>query len=603
MTSFSAIDGYSPVMVLVIGACTLIGYWGTGTALLHVVRCKIPSPWHWITAILLGIQATSLVIEIVGMADCAYRSVLDAIWLAELLIGIAGLRLFARWSGSHQKVLRITRFELLPIAIIGVAVVSNLLISIAPSTKIDELYYHMLVPSRIVSDGALRFYRMPWEAAIWPQMIYQVAATPAHAIGYPDSANVVSWALSATMLWFAWRLMHDSEKPTIWSTTWSASLCVGLYSSVWQVTAGSQAMGDLAIAAAVVALCSRDRLLASLQPTAYAAMLSIFALSAATSKISLLPLAVILLAVGALPLLHFSRPKSLTVLITATAAPWLIFYLPIVIWTWIESGSPFGPILSGSVSHSLYPTGWADETFQHTRQVNQTGLLKVIGYVAVNYSPLVWLGTIGAIFWTTLPSSLRICLTGLFVMQIALIYFLLPYDARFLGGLQYGLVIVFACFVRPDLQQKLSSVRAAAIACVLFLVPWLSVQIYYASQFFPVSLGLEKTAFYQRYVPFYDDYLKLDRILPSNAVILARDFRLSAVYAPRPIYFDASDLPDGKEVVLFAPSQAVDDRVSIGRYRIGDEIYEDPNAVVETFRSPGRRPMLGSLKVVRLIPD
>jgi hypothetical protein len=104
-------------------------------------------------------------------------------------------------------------------------------------------------------------------------------------------------------------------------------------------------------------------------------------------------------------------------------------------------------------------------------------------------------------------------------------------------------------------------------------------------------------------VPFYDDYLKLDRILPSNAVILARDFRLSAVYAPRPIYFDASDLPDGKEVVLFAPPQAVDDRVSIGRYRIGDEIYEDPNAVVETFRSPGRRPMLGSLKVVRLIPD
>ena len=182
--------------------------------------------------------------------------------------------------------------------------------------------------------------------------------------------------------------------------------------------------------------------------------------------------------------------------------------------------------------------------------------MTVIEYIAVGYSPLVWLGVIGAIFGTDLTKATR-ATRLFFVLQCTLIYWLLPYDARFLGGLHYGLLIVFAAFVTRDIQDRLASVRTVATTCALFLFPWLGIQIYYAKQFFPVSLGLEKAAFYERDVAFYADYIKLDQLLPKDTVLFVQGFRLDAAFAPRPVFFDRADLPQGKRVVLFASPDTV----------------------------------------------
>src|ERR1700733_541842 len=246
MTSFLAIERYSPFIILVMGLSTFAGLWGVGTALLHAVRLKLPVPWNHVTAILLGIQTASLAVQIFGMLGIATRLVLIAIWWSLLCFAVGAL--FA----CRPRKLRIVFPKcdwtaLLITAIVGVAIVVNILIAIAPSTKIDELYYHMLVPSRIVSDGALRFYRLPWEAAIWPQMIFQIASAPAHAMGYPDVMNVVSWGLFATLLWFGWQIMRVvGLKSASWDMLWIGSICVGIYPAVWNVTGGPHAMGNLA---------------------------------------------------------------------------------------------------------------------------------------------------------------------------------------------------------------------------------------------------------------------------------------------------------------------------------------------------------------------
>jgi hypothetical protein len=136
------------------------------------------------------------------------------------------------------------------------------------------------------------------------------------------------------------------------------------------------------------------------------------------------------------------------------------------------------------------------------------------------------------------------------------------------------------------------------------VVPWLAIQIYYAKQFFPVSLGLEKAAFYERYVAFYVDYVKLDHLLSKDTVLLVRDFRLDGVYAPRPVYFNFADLPADKPAVLFASpktTHAADG--SFGGYKLGDLIYENTAAVLVTYRTPGRNSIIGSLQVVGLIRD
>ena len=79
-------------------------------------------------------------------------------------------------------------------------------VAIVPSSKIDELYYHMLLPARIVADHGLRFYRLPIESAILPHMTYQIFAAPLHALGFPDAPNVVSWLLSLMPVWLGWTL-------------------------------------------------------------------------------------------------------------------------------------------------------------------------------------------------------------------------------------------------------------------------------------------------------------------------------------------------------------------------------------------------------------
>ena len=76
---------------------------------------------------------------------------------------------------------------------------------------------------------------------------------------------------------------------------------------------------------------------------------------------------------------------------------------------------------------------------------------------------------------------------------------------------------------------------------------------------FPSCAGLEeKSDFYERYVAFYADYVKLARLLSKDTVLLVPGIRLSAAYAPKPIFFDAADLPPGKQTVLFAPPETIE---------------------------------------------
>jgi hypothetical protein len=230
--------------------------------------------------------------------------------------------------------------------------------------------------------------------------------------------------------------------------------------------------------------------------------------------------------------------------------------------------------------------------------------MTVIQYISVGYSPLIWLGVIGAIFATDLTRATRAILGCFFALQCILINWLLPHDARFLGGLHYGLLIAFASFATRDIQDRFASTRFVTTACAMFLLPWLGIQIYYAKQFFPVSLGLEKTAFYERYVAFYADYIKLDKILSKDTVLLVQDFRLDSVYAPRPVFFDRADLPQGRPVALFASPDTVRATIaSFGGDKVATLLYENAAAITETYRTPGKPPVIGPLQVVKFITE
>jgi hypothetical protein len=308
----------------------------------------------------------------------------------------------------------------------------------------------------------------------------------------------------------------------------------------------------------------------------------------------------LLLAVTAWRSFRSLSPAEFGKSAAALAAPWLIFLCPIALWCWWQSGSPLGPVLAGTFGPSIYPAGFSAQTFQETRLASNLHLRRFVELAAIGYSPLIWIGAMGAVVGTSLPIATRAILAGLLAAQCSLIYFLLPHDARFLGGLQYGLAIVFAVFAPPGVTTRFISARAVTAAGLLFLAPWLAAQIFYARQFIPVSLGLEKLAFYQRNVAFYSDYLQLDRLLPDNAVLLVSGFRLDSVYAPRPVYFDDADLPPNRPVALFTFAARAAE-ISVNGYKLGDVLYENDAAVFDAYRTPGRPPLVGPLRVIKLI--
>lgn len=598
MTSFLFIENYSPISNLLIGTASFFGFYGIGLAIMMAARVALPSPWAAISAILLGIEAQSLTVQVIGYGGGLSTSALKILWVAQALIGAAFL--FRQIPALRSaKLPTIPFFGRAALAIVFVASLANLLVAIAPSTKIDELFYHMLVPSRIAVDQALHFYPWPWQAAILPQMIYQIASAPAHAIGHPDAANVVSWWTSLALSWFAWRSIRGEGQSPNWSALWVASICVGMYPVVWLVTSGAHAMGDLAIVAAIVAIAERDRSLRSVAPSTYGAMVSLFALAAASSKVTLLPLSGAIVLFSAWLLLRTGGARQRIGALLAITLPWLIFYLPILIWTWTQSGSPFGPMLAGVFGPSTYSASWMQSELKGG--LEKLPLSEAAWLTLLGYSPLVWIGAAGVLLVADLPRTIRVFLVSVTCLELLLLFFLLPNDVRYLGGLHFALLVVFASRAQPATIRLASSRLYLVLAALVLVLPWLAVQCYYARQFAAVSLGFEKTAFYERYVPFYADFTKLNDILPKDAILLV-DYRLGTVYSPRPVIFNLFEMPRNKPTFFFGAPE------TIARMRLAKEIsesapvvYENRSAVIETFRTPGRVSTRGPIQVVEVL--
>ncbi len=594
MTSFLALDAYSAPLVLLLGLSTFAGCMGLGFLLLRLLRVELPTPFSQIVAVLLGIQATGLAVQIVAMSQVATPTVLITLWGLSLAAGAAG------WI-SCRPIKSAEALPAIPRVAIGIAAVAaalNLLAAVVPSSKIDELYYHMLLPARVVADHGLAIYRMPIESAVLPQMAYAFFATPLHALGYPDAPNIVSWMLSLMLVWLGWNVLRQRGVANPLAYCLVAALLVGAYPMVFHVTGGSHAFGDLSLATAVVALALVDKVLATVGPARFAFMVSLLAWGAASAKVSLLPVsgAVALLAI------FFACRASAAVdsrlrIVAAAIAPWLLLGGPLMVWAFLRTGSPFGPLLAGLFGESLFrPEVFADFA-ESARAANRSPLGTVLFDNLAGYAPLVWVGAFAVLISSTTPMAVRRWGAALLLGQCLIIAWLLPYHVRFLGGLQYGLAICFALYLPP---QLVSRKWVTTIAVAIGILPWMVGQAVYTAQFAAMGFGFEeRSAFARRYVAFFDDFAKLDRLLPADAVLLATDSRPPAVYAPRPMVFDLADVPPGREVYVF--SLGLPDASDYpAPYTLGPEVYANPTARQSVFRRFWATPETAELRVFRL---
>jgi hypothetical protein len=600
MVGFEYITTWSfplvPIITLCAGVVLALCLLGLGGYVLKITGLHIPEPWLSVVSIVLGILLLSLFVQVLAMIMLSDSRSL--IGLVVIMLPFGWYFLSSRWS-SVYNISRSIEIRKFPALIVLSAMLINLLVALAPSTKIDELAYHMLLPSRILNDGALVYYQLPWEGAILPHMFYQIMATPLYALGFLDIPNVLSWFLFGILVWFVSVLMWQQTKNSdiVWWV--AAMISVGMYGIVYLITGGSHSYMVLCTTVAVMAVFCRKALLQNISLSTWGVMCSILLLGMVVTKVSLAPM-VFFLLLGILwqVIDEGENVLSRTKIIILMLIPWFLIYLPLLIWTWESSGSPFGPLFSDFfiVDSSTFDPLLASIDKQIGARPIYT---KIIFLTIVRWSPLIWIGLVGVALSDKLSIRTRILFFALVLFQLVIIILVLPHTARHLGGLQYVIPIVAAIFFGPVLIKK-NKYKRFFISIPLLILPWLAVQAYYAMPLMMMPLGIyPKDEFFTKYVPYYNDFIHLDKKLPANAKILAVGTRFDAVYSPRPIYMLKSDFNKDKGPgYLFVAGDNYD--ISDLDIKAGSLIYENNSAVEKTFRTPGRENKISMLRVYKL---
>ena len=597
MSGYLALESYSPFLNLLVGLIGFAGIWGCGSLLL--AKVQLPQPWKLVVASVGGMLIFGQGCQLIAFAGWATPNVLSLYLVTWTSIGLLYWLSYAREATMLKKLFHPWMLLfLVPAAVL-------LLMATSGSTKIDELYYHMLVPARIIEFQELHFFRHPWQAAI-PQMAYQIAQSPFHAFGFPHAANVISSMFALIFAFFAYTLILQRHRSPFWASVVPAVMLTGMYPMVWYVTGGAHTLGDLCTASAVVACVLFQQPPQKTPRWLWAGAISTLIVGGLVTKITLAPVSFLLWLWLLVQLWrHTPGRKDRVGVVVVAIAPWLLFYLPLLIWTWMASGSPFGPIMAGILGDSVYTVEFVETTMRHRQITNRQwhGILLFAGY---GQSILFWMFLVAYWFFPKAPKLLPGLVLGL---QVLLLVFVLPFDLRFLGGTQLAIMILSALYIPQRALKPLARHKVAMAGILACLAPWFALQLIYVAPFSAYAFGLQNPSdFYRQYIAFYDDFKKLDAQLPEDAQILIAGVRANNVYFPRHVFSHHSDVPDTGELYLFScqfPKKKLSTMLP-DSFIVAELVYENQQATAQISRIPSIPNKYAHLRVFRLarnLPD
>lgn len=567
---------------------------GLGRIPLSVLtRDRLPDGWHTPLAAVAGIAMVNLAMQ--AWIAARWTSCRNIALLAEILVAVA----VAGWACNPPRV-RIRwqertcewRPHLPMLAFPMAAAAVNLIIAAAPSTRNDEIYYHMLTPERLIKDGALLAYLLPYEASALPHMQFQVSLAMAHAWGDCDLGNIVSAWLGILLVVFLYAVCREHTRSRPLSIMLASTVCVGLYAPVHHTASGPHALGDLALVMATITALKMDDLARRVGGWQTVLLISLCATAAASTKLSLWPVALLLTLAGAVRAREAGWHGAL-----AAVLPWVVCQGPMMALSWHLTGSPFGPFFGGALFGAGPPAELAG-VIADSRFVNQVGLAEALKDFFINVSPMLPLAVV-ALCWPRRDGLRgRLLLLVLLALQTLLVALFLPHYFRFLSGLLFAALAASAMHW-ADAPAMAFVERHARLAALILLGPWLCVQLYYAVPFVRVFTGsMSRQAFVDRYVALAADFRALDRLLPPEALLLA-DARVASVYAPRPVVFTPRDLRGRAPVYYLAVGEPLADSGALHRT---SEVYRNPRAVVRTYRNPLSQPEHGFVGVYTCAP-
>jgi hypothetical protein len=604
---------HSFVIPLFIDASLVFVFFGIGKLAVRIAGLDALS-WYWRLAFigLAGQGVVNLAVQALLLSGASSTSHLRFLGWAGFVVGAAGQFLGVKLA-SRSNYLNWFRSNGFLKALLVIAWVTNLAVALAPSSKIDEIHYHMVVPKRIAAEGTMNYYRLPIESSIVPQMQYQISLSPTYAMGIPEAGNVLTFGYSIVLALFIIGFVQEVSGNETLAMFAALGCCIGAYQTVWHTTEGPASFGELALVVAACGIIWPKPLLSQVKPLTYGLLITTAASLAASTKISLLPLCGIISLIACWRTFRELRgAKGAAMQAPAALLPWVPIHIPLMLWTFKQTGSFWGPVMANVLRPSIF-TPELLGILVRMRVVNQSNFGLNMRFGTVELTPLLFLA-VPFVLWKAFRVGREYAfIAAFFLFQVVLIHFLLPYDFRFLGGLQY--VMLMAAFISLGNPPGLTALGAQVVqyrtwVALAVIVPWLIFQMYYARPFAEETFGITtRQQFREQYVALTDDYESLNRILPPDAVLYIENARVSLFDAPRLSVMTPLDLRQTTSIYRMTLSGSGDNSTippnlpaveSVDASRnleCGEVVYSNAHAVIEAYRLPGAIPKRGTVTV------
>ena len=582
--------GLTPVLTILFGAIFFFSLAGFGRIMMGIMKIELVKPWPLACSLLIGVFSFSLINQF--LAVFAINNLLS--YLVLLIV-------FSCFGVLELRNYNFNRFRLEPINFVPTFLLLSIFIlrlfqAIIPTTKIDELYYHMLLPSRIISDQNLIYYHFPWEGAIWPHMHYQLISPPFYSLGLPDSVNLISLGIFSSLVYISSCLVYRRSK-NIGLSLWCAVIFAsGLHSIIDYTTNSSNTLLAISSCTSLLILSNPREYLPTKDLKSFSFFFSLLFIGIIGSKISMAPIAIILLIFFVKVVTDFWSLREVKDAILFFSIPIIFFFLPLMIYTWFKSGSPFGPMLSSVFNSSDFIFDPLIASYKGEIG-SQENFKEVFFLIATKWSPLVWLS------WLLIPHKkinirTRLTISIVFLIQFFLIWLILPNKPRHFGGIQYCALIICFAECAPYFYSRFK--KFSFILLLAFSLPWLVLDLYYASPLIGKSF-LKTELFKKDYVPFYNDFVEIDKLIESDAQIVVLGTRVNAFHSPRLIFIKEVDIKDLKKpTYLFAVGK--EHKPLMKNFKIGQIIYKNFDANQYCYRTPGKACLKNKLILYKLQP-
>jgi hypothetical protein len=619
MPGFAELASYHLPWALLVGTFTALAFAGTGRGLLSLLGVEVPRPLRLPVGVLLGVLVASALVQVLAFGHLATPRVMRALWAVLLAAGgagaVAGRAVWAEYGGALRE-LGAARIWILPFAVFSILL---LLASAAPVTRSDELGYHTLVTARVLADGALRVYPLPWEASVWPQFGWHYALVPLYAVAGSAAGGVVSAWLALVLAFTTGRLIVLETASAVWGVLGAFIVLASGYAVVFFTTPGPHAFEALGTFTAVATVGGSRQMLERAPLRGFVWAIAVGMAAAICGKVTMLPLMAVVLGIGltevwrTTPLAH----ERIAALATFAAVPALAL-LPLALWGWFAAHSPLGALSAGLLKSPLFdPESMA--AYLGTREIfgDSFGWRFEAAYWGL---PLA-AGVVAALLLDASPERRRRWWL-IFGCQVLIIACFLPKEIRHLGGLQYALFASGFSALATRFAQRKSLTGWPAAITALAVLPWAAFFLWTFSIYLPFLTGRQSALqFVERYAGLEADFQRLDRILPRDAILLIGRSRTApqqyawyarppVYYAPRPILFRSAEVSPGQRVYLLylgagneSPTGIIplDPWLPAGS-ALGATVYTNPTARFYPSRTPQGGAGLARLDVIEVVP-